>query len=1117
MVALLPPFMIQKSEIQERRKHIAEVRHAEGVYRDIQARENERADFEKRWFWELLQNAKDSIDAGDKVTVRLDIQEDEISFSHTGNPFELDDILSLIIQGSSKSKKEGKTGRFGTGFMTTYLLSKEVTITGELTDQRGYFSFLLDRNATDSDQFVDKQKLSNESFDNSVRTETYLNNTPFKTKFTYRLDDQGKHTAQIGLESLDELIPITQLFNEEIESVIVTTGQTQKTFTKTFKKTFVVNNNEIKEWSLDTILNGKTVKSLNAYVFYHDEFQACITTYLKDGVTTIAPLGSQFPRLFFTFPLIGTEEIGIPIIINSINFEPRVERDGVYLRKANESIDGSKSKTIIKDALHLSLTSFASLFIGNQIQGMHELFSFQIAKDLKWIDHEWFNHTKIEITDLLASLDVIRYHTGGELFTNFSTITIPHASQNSSDQMWSLVSNMASYKVPLHAELDHWKTVLENTSQIQAAIPGHLTTKFAFNVKDIIHFVEERKTFLQLTDSLRTPPANWLNDFYSLVKEQTETFPLDKRIILNQDLYFRKAEGMFWDDCRDEELISISKLNGLNFSAKLIANEINRLQLVGVENFSTQHAIKELKGFNNNPPQVSLTSSVFSEANARLLRWLIHSHEEDAIKDLKIMTGPKQDAEIDFNTFSKQDSHLLLAPKKIFGKSYPLYADLIRDRDCLNEVYSKFLTESNFKFLNDHGFIHLEPFVVHEAIADKRILEYLIADDADLKLLKDSEGQINQRIKLTYTDFAYLTATDHHIYGRNTTQKSSLERFKFLLLEAVEKDSYFESNVQFVTIEGIAKPIKFHQCLWIYRARKLPWVHLKSDDQVNENKETPSSKNLSELIKNDETLIKEIRGVKQQLLLNRLGVGVSDLIRNTLATDDLKLSWDKAITNMITSDADPELVQEIFDDPGIKKEFERKLTERKLIKRNQDIGKLVETLFQKIIMQQREKGIPINIKREPFGSDYLLSEDSSDLVNEHNQHEVFQINNWLVELKATSKDYAAMTELQAKTATSPNQLYALIVVPLSHTAAPLDLAYVEQNARIITHIGEKLTGILAEFKDVELKRTNLNHGLNGISVLIEDQKIRFIVNATHWQHDAITIEQFLTAHFTAKV
>lgn len=72
------------------------------------ARENER-DYEKALVLELLQNAKDSVEDNQSIQVKIEISENEISFSYTG-PFELDDILSLIIQGSSKNNKEGKTG-----------------------------------------------------------------------------------------------------------------------------------------------------------------------------------------------------------------------------------------------------------------------------------------------------------------------------------------------------------------------------------------------------------------------------------------------------------------------------------------------------------------------------------------------------------------------------------------------------------------------------------------------------------------------------------------------------------------------------------------------------------------------------------------------------------------------------------------------------------------------------------------------------------------------------------------------------------------------------------------------------------------------------------------------
>ncbi len=46
-----------------------------------------------------------------------------------------------------------KTGRFGTGFMTTYPLYKKVRITGKLTNDNEHFDFWLNRYASDIKEF----------------------------------------------------------------------------------------------------------------------------------------------------------------------------------------------------------------------------------------------------------------------------------------------------------------------------------------------------------------------------------------------------------------------------------------------------------------------------------------------------------------------------------------------------------------------------------------------------------------------------------------------------------------------------------------------------------------------------------------------------------------------------------------------------------------------------------------------------------------------------------------------------------------------------------------------------------------------------------------------------
>lgn len=1103
--------MIQKNEIVERRREIAELRHADSVFRDIQAREKEREDYDQRWFWELLQNAKDSVSQNDKVQVKVDVGDNLLSFSHTGHPFELDDILSLIIQGSSKANKEGKTGRFGTGFMTTYLLSKEVRISGTLINNKGCFSFLLNRSADTNDDFYRHQMESNDDFDNSIQETSYLGHDAFQTKFEYKLDPKGRQTAEIGLKSLDDLIPFTQLFNDQIDSVIVNRNGDETTYERQFISEITIKDKTIKEWSLDTIVNKQTKKKVTAYILSNTNYEIAFLTQKTTDGESVLRLNNEVPRLYFTFPLIGTEEIGIPFIINSDKFDPRVERDGVYLKDIDDEDDQTTNRQILREALLDASVVFSALIEERKINGEYEIFNYKQSRDYKWMDQQWFNSIKEEVIDELSSKSIIRVVGKSEPIA-FENLNIPYSWKfECSEKFWILLSQNRAFNIPNFADTNQWVNIMENLCGILAQkIDDHTSVR---NIADIIYFIENLTDLETLKQDLTVDFANWLNDFYSIVNSLYDAFPLDKKILLNQYSEFRKAEGMQWDDCKDSELIIISRLLSINFDQRFISNLINRFTIAGISNIDKQEAINELKNKVNDVKKQLLVENQIQEAIARMLRWLIDNRQVDVIRDLKILSGNnKSEEEFIFETFPK-GRHLLLSPKLFFEQKFPLYANVIREKDCMHHIYHKILTNVHFEFLDKNGLIHLSPLVVRTEKIDLKTAELLIVKADDLSLLKDEEGKLKHSFDLMFSDFAYLTNTEGHIYDRSSTSKASLERFRFLLLEAVEQDTFFEDDIQEVEVES--RKIKFYKQLWLYRAKKLQWVYVKNEGDDKDRKfssELPSSKNLSELIKNEDALIKAIKGYKQQTFLNRLGVGVSDLIRNTLASDELRENWDKAITSMITSDVDPELVGEIFNDPGIQKEYEKRLNQRKIIKRNQNIGKIVEQLFRDIIVELMQSGFLIDIKRRPFGSDYIITDESSDLVNDNLELELFEINSWLVELKATGRAYAAMTPLQARTSTENKHNYALIVVPLNGTEPDRD--YIKSNAIVISNVGEKIANIIGDFYDVEFKKNILFEGKDGISVNIEDQNVRFKIGSEVWEiEDFDTIEKFVHGKF----
>lgn len=85
----------------------------------------------KRWVWELIQNAKDTIVSDptrNQINVRIEIEGDIVRFRHDGNPFTSDARFGLLYKYSEDKENSESTGRFGTGFLTTHCLSKVVTI-----------------------------------------------------------------------------------------------------------------------------------------------------------------------------------------------------------------------------------------------------------------------------------------------------------------------------------------------------------------------------------------------------------------------------------------------------------------------------------------------------------------------------------------------------------------------------------------------------------------------------------------------------------------------------------------------------------------------------------------------------------------------------------------------------------------------------------------------------------------------------------------------------------------------------------------------------------------------------------------------------------------------------
>jgi len=176
----------------------------------------------RRWVWELIQNAKD-VNLDGKVQVRIEADLDgsdaHVTFKHNGGAFSAENIRFLIEQVSSKDRTNDSngrpttTGKFGTGFLTTHLLSERVLVRG-VAAGKGFaprkFKLALDRSGAELQDIIDAVQAAKDSILDLDDQPEYTGYVPgkFNTAFRYELADKtGRKVASAGLADLDVCLP----------------------------------------------------------------------------------------------------------------------------------------------------------------------------------------------------------------------------------------------------------------------------------------------------------------------------------------------------------------------------------------------------------------------------------------------------------------------------------------------------------------------------------------------------------------------------------------------------------------------------------------------------------------------------------------------------------------------------------------------------------------------------------------------------------------------------------------------------------------------------------------------------------------------------------------------
>ena len=295
---------------------------AQAVLKHLKANQSNRRRMLARWIWELLQNARDTSGATQSgLVASIGYQDGDLIFKHTGRRFTMFEVGHLIFHGSTKIEDKETIGQYGSGFLTTHLISPEIEVSGRLDDGRT-FQFTIRREDGSVQELSKSMDRAWQEFNASLSTTRA--SEEFTTRFRYPVTEDSTDAVESGLDTLRCCAPFVIVFNPEFSMIEARSAGAHTTFRKVERK------QPTDRVSLITVLEEKDGDEVRVDYLMKHSGQTSIAVPLEQvGETRGCVPATGIPRLFLGFPLAGSEDFSFPAVVNSFDFTPTEDRDGV--------------------------------------------------------------------------------------------------------------------------------------------------------------------------------------------------------------------------------------------------------------------------------------------------------------------------------------------------------------------------------------------------------------------------------------------------------------------------------------------------------------------------------------------------------------------------------------------------------------------------------------------------------------------------------------------------------------------------------------------------------------------------------------------------------------------
>ena len=1062
---------------------------AQGVFKHLN--EMKSSGRHKRWIWELLQNARDvSTDTDNHLIAEVKYSGEELVFLHNGRGFTVDEIAHLIFYGSTKIEDERAIGQYGSGFLTTHLLSWEIDVSGQLVENGNWFNFRLARKPESVKALQESMDHAWEAFKDSVK-ESRPESLPdsFTTQFVYPIREQeAKQAVEAGIETLKQCTPYVVISNPQFSRINIDFPGEKMCFEA---KRHESDPSSVQQITVTEDTNGNSKD--RQYLMAKGDMETSVTVPLesKDGGLVCQSV-EKIPRLFLGFPLVGTEAFSFPAIINSFKFTPTENRNGVYLGK-NDDSENNTNQAVVEEACTL-LARLLRHSASAAWHHTHRWVEIPTIQGNDWVDAEWLKKcVRNKLMTTIYKTPVVLNEAGNPISMREAILPVAESDEGV-EALWDLLEVWKEYpeKLPRRVEATGWCKTIKNwanilgkeTTEYRAGIDG---SQLASQMVEKTKNSQGRGNLTSLQELLRADVSGveWLNQLYGFLRDNEFNHVISALpFIPDQEGWFHSLSQLYRDPGIDNVLKEIAQL--LEWRIRTELRDL-RLPSLGQEDgpgyMKSDEVVSTLLGklanrANENP------DAAFKEASVNLFAWIVSQQKYSDLSNFPVFAA---DGKSIFELPSAHNRTPRLAPVRSWHENLQPFADLFPPECILDDAFfQKVPDQEVWKHLNDLGIVRTDVIISREATN---------LNTLSLELQGDNEAH-EATAPFSVTDFVERETIMERV--RNSTERGRL--FWQFLTEYLIKESNQSLETQTIECKSCTSTHDYYPAAWLESVRNNQWI------RQGDSRFTPDAKSLANLLRGsgwklssldeNHALVEFLKAIRLTPSELRFEFIMNDKERDTVIQKMAELHQSaegnlepfvalaKLVQNM---EAPEEELNQVVDDLAERQKQQQRVAE------NQDLGLRVE------------KWVGKNLKYEGFevksihtGADFIIESDLITLGVTRGTQE------WWIEVKSTKTESVKMSSEQTQNALDKKENFLLCVVPIPEDTNP-NLETVRKNMRFIKNISKKFGNRVTEFcehiGEQEVIQANQDDIYTGVELEGEAGKAEIRVQKSVWESD----------------